>query len=34
MERIFLWWDELDDLIHAARHLVAVTRAAREARAA
>jgi hypothetical protein len=25
MERIFLWWDELDDLVHAARHLVAVT---------
>jgi len=24
MERIFLWWDELDDLVHAARHLVAV----------
>jgi hypothetical protein len=22
MERIFLWWDELDDLVHAARHLV------------
>jgi hypothetical protein len=25
MERIFLWWDELDDFVHAARHLVAVT---------
>jgi hypothetical protein len=22
MERILLWWDELDDLIHVARHLV------------
>jgi hypothetical protein len=25
MERILLWWDDLDDLVHAARHLVAVT---------
>jgi hypothetical protein len=24
MERILFWWDELDDLFHAARHLVAV----------
>jgi hypothetical protein len=23
MERIFLCWDELDDLIHTARHLIA-----------
>lgn len=25
MERMIIWWDELDDVAHAARHLIAVT---------
>jgi len=23
MQRVIIWWDELDDVTHAARHLVA-----------